>query len=211
MGVKCFMVTHTDRYRLSLRRFVFSSDASKCPGNGGYHNASGPEIAVVTASKDPDGHYNLTRLERENSVPHDDPRWPRKCDGCDYQFTETDEWQVFADAIWLDDAGKEYSMRRRVPGMMWFADWMGDYAKGPDGHCLMVVCPGGGEWCIDGPASNCTMKNDTGPFGKAHRCWVRHGTPPNITVDKNGKTCAAGAGSIIAGKYHGFLRNGEFT
>ncbi len=30
-------------------------------------------------------------------------------------------------------------------------------------------------------------------------------------VDKNGLTCAAGAGSIQAGDYHGFLRDGEFT
>ena len=33
-----------------------------------------------------------------------------------------------------------------------------------------------------------------------------------VTVDKTGgKTSAAGAGSIIAGNYHGFLVNGEFT
>lgn len=32
-----------------------------------------------------------------------------------------------------------------------------------------------------------------------------------ITVDKNGTTCAAGAGSISAGPYHGFLRNGQLV
>lgn len=30
----------------------------------------------------------------------------------------------------------------------------------------------------------------------SNHCWVRHGEPPNVTVDKNG---------------HGFLRNGELT
>jgi hypothetical protein len=29
-----------------------------------------------------------------------------------------------------------------------------------------------------------------------------------LHVDKNGNTCAAGAGSIITGKWHGFLHNG---
>lgn len=147
-----------------------------------------------------------------SGVPHGDPRWPVKCEGCDYHFTENDEWQDFTRQIYVDRAtGKEYTLDERVPGMMWYADWMPAAYKGPDGHCLVVVCPGGREWMIDGQASNCTMKQDVGPYGQAHRCWVRHGTPPNITVDKNGKTCAAGGGSIIAGAYHGFLRNGEFT
>jgi hypothetical protein len=54
-------------------------------------------------------------------------------------------------------------------------------------------------------ASNCTLPGD-----KKHHCWIRHGEVPNLTVDKAGVTCAAGAGSIQAGDYHGFLRNGEF-
>jgi hypothetical protein len=40
---------------------------------------------------------------------------------------------------------------------------------------------------------------------------VRHGEPPQITVDKRGLTCHAGAGSIALGSYHGFLHNGVFT
>lgn len=57
-------------------------------------------------------------------------------------------------------------------------------------------------------ASNCTMPDD-----KNHKCWVRHGRPEDGTlhVDKNGHTCAAGAGSIVAGNYHGFLHNGHLT
>ncbi len=90
---------------------------------------------------------------------------------------------------------------------MWYADWMihtPDQKKfvGPDGHCLVVKTPGG-EWMVDSVAKNCTKPGDLD-----HKCWVRHGTVPNITVDKVGNTCAAGAGSIIAGHYHGFLRNG---
>lgn len=44
-----------------------------------------------------------------------------------------------------------------------------------------------------------------------HKCWCRHGEAPNFTVDKNGVTCIAGAGSIQIGNYHGFLQNGFLT
>lgn len=121
-------------------------------------------------------------------------------------------------------------MRGLPPGAMWFQtiternrpsgpnDWpeegyvkpSPDAARGPsytfaDGEHLTVMTPGG-VWVIDSRASNCTM-----PYDYNHRCWVRHGEPPEITVDKAGTTCAAGAGSIQCGSYHGFLQNGSLT
>lgn len=93
-------------------------------------------------------------------------------------------------------------------GAMWRAVWMpksfrawANQAEPP----LIVRTPGG-DWDIDSRASNCTLKSDL-----LHRCWVRHGAPPNITVDKNGLTCQAGAGSILCDGWHGFLRNGELV
>lgn len=74
-----------------------------------------------------------------------------------------------------------------------------------DGPHLCVMTPGG-RWNIDSRASNCGL-----PYDLEHRCWVRHGEPPNVTVDKNGLTCTAGGGSIQAGPYHGFLRDGSLT
>jgi hypothetical protein len=104
-------------------------------------------------------------------------------------------------------------------GSMYFADWY-HYREEKEGEPvrygfdwdnqftppLMVKTPGG-TWDIDSRASNCTRKDD-----KLHRCWRRHGEPPNITVDKaGGDTCGAGAGSIQCGDYHGFLQNGVLT
>ena len=83
---------------------------------------------------------------------------------------------------------------------LWGWDWDNQFEPP-----LYVITPGG-PWCIDSRASNCTLKED-----RMHRCWVRHGTPPNIHVDKAGVTCRAGAGSIICGKYHGFLHGGSLT
>lgn len=67
---------------------------------------------------------------------------------------------------------------------------------------------------IDGVASNCDKKDD-----RDHRCWIRHGTPPNITVNKDVinqpasalTTCNAGAGSIQTSNWHGMLQNGELN
>jgi hypothetical protein len=75
-----------------------------------------------------------------------------------------------------------------------------------DGRHLNVVLPNGTDWDVDARATNCTMPND-----RNHRCWVRRGDPPDVTVDKNGHTCAAGAGSIAVTGYHGFLHAGKLT
>lgn len=75
-------------------------------------------------------------------------------------------------------------------------------------HAFCAVPPDGHPWQIDGRCSNCTRKDDT-----THRCWVRHGDPETGTlhVDKNGDTCSAGAGSIAAPGWHGYLHHGELV
>lgn len=85
-----------------------------------------------------------------------------------------------------------------------------------DGLSIACVCLGRSDperrhhWYIDYRASNCTMPED-----KNHRCWVRHGTVGDrLTVDKEGLTCKAGAGSFFMGpndEWHGFLKNGKLT
>jgi hypothetical protein len=73
---------------------------------------------------------------------------------------------------------------------MWDAWWMPS-PKGPDGRYLVVRLPGNHEWAIDGPSSQ-------------HRepgAWTRTGTPPRITASP----------SILAGDYHGWLRDGVLS
>lgn len=101
-------------------------------------------------------------------------------------------------SLWLE---RQYKAGRRTPNSKGSTAWH----PGPDGRILSVLTPGG-VWIIDSRASNCTL-----PYDNEHHCWIRHGTPPMITVDKNGNTCQAGAGSIQCGPYHGFLRNGELV
>lgn len=115
------------------------------------------------------------------------------------------------------DTGEIYPQGGLLVGAMWDAFWY----RGDDGlphwpirygvrggTCLIVKTPGG-DWILDSKASNCTAKHENmGEAEGEHFCWVRHGVAPDITVDKNGKTCNAGAGSFMLGGWHGFLRGG---
>lgn len=121
-------------------------------------------------------------------------------------------------AMWFDDYSEPNMPRDAQDWEHLDAEWVAR-VKNPDGSIparhpsfifaegpqLTVMTPGG-RWVIDSRASNCGS-----PYDYNHRCWVRHGEPPMITVDKNGATCSAGAGSIQCGSYHGFLQNGELT
>lgn len=95
-------------------------------------------------------------------------------------------------------------------GDLFWNDWLPEnfYWDNHKGYHLMCVLPNGHEWNIDSRASNCTMPED-----KNHKCWIRHGNPETekVTVNKNGVTCNAGAGSIWIDDYHGFLTDGNLT
>ncbi len=189
--IKCYLVEPTGFEYRSLRRYRSGAEYD-CKGALSYHNA----------------HYHLGKFavaDKRDVPPYDDPRWPTKCETCDYVFTEHDAFQLFNDAVWVrQDSGEEMSLRNAKPGAMWYAFWMesAGFAKGPDGRILIVKTPGG-DWNVDSRATNCTMPNDD-----EHRCWIRSGVPPKVTVNKHGFTCLAGGGSIQARDYHGTLTNG---
>lgn len=75
-----------------------------------------------------------------------------------------------------------------------------------DGWHLFVCLPTGVMVDLTRRASNCDQKTD-----RTHRCWVVHQKDDVLHVDKNGRTCGAGAGSILVGEWHGFLHNGHLV
>ena len=181
-------------------RVYWGDDCPSCGGRGstGYHNAE-----IFLAETDEIADWEL------GGEPSDypDERWPKKCDHCDATPPADAKRQVFRKRRYNTDSGLPEK------GDLYFIDHYGRREGGGcvfhdncDGRHLFAILPNGHEWDIDGRASNCTMPKD-----RVHRCWVRTGEPPNITVGKGGNTCKAGAGSIAAGDYHGFLRNGSFT
>ena len=209
-----FWLENTDRCRFGLRRYS-STAGNTWTCQSGWHEATrvtaeGPAVyKPVAAAEHREHEVGRRTLVASLDTPHDDPRWPVTCDaGCGYRFAEDDHWQDTQHQLYQrTDTGALLTLRDAPPGASWDAWWMPDYWRGPDGIALMVKCPNGHEWHVDSEASNCTRK------GEPHECWVRHGDPrqANLTVDKNGDTCAAGAGSILAGDYHGFLQAGVLT
>jgi hypothetical protein len=210
----CYLLEHTGRVQLHLRRYRSGSEG--CPENAiGYHNRMinvGEELAEWRLENAGD---QLIRLRTNVHDPDEyagDDRWPSAC-ACGEPFRDDDQWQVFTrDIYFVSKAmagaalpeGCDTTLWDCPPGAMWYADWM-SFWRGPDGRCLVVKTPGG-DWMVDGQASNCTKPED-----KEHRCWVRHGDPPKVTAGKDGNTCGAGAGSIGIGEYHGFLEEGVLT
>jgi hypothetical protein len=196
---RCFFLAPTHRYQVSLRRYVSSEAGDRCCASPiGFHEA----VAAIGVEE----HAQQPRCNDPDHADRADPRWPRACTHCGRAFADVDAWQVDFEVLHTrSDGGAETTLRAAPPGAMWDATWMPESYR-VQGRYLIVRLPNGRDWAIDDEASNCTRKGD-----ESHRCWVRHGEPPNLTVDKNGETCAAGAGSILSGDYHGFLRNGVLT
>ncbi len=103
------------------------------------------------------------------------------------------------------DTGEEMLRDNAPVGAVVRATWLESVPSlcGTDGKSYIITTPGG-DWNIDGRASNCGLPDDD-----VHKCWCRHGEAPNFTSNKIGNTCNAGAGSIASGGYHGNLVNGE--
>jgi len=207
--IRCFMIEPSGRARLSLRRYA----AADCPAapKRGYHNAEATLFEVdewLEPSGDSDRKvFRHDGPQRREEVPvgHRD-RWPARC-ACGYAFVESDTWQIFSESLYRrTDSGEIVTLRDAPAGAMWWLTWMEGFFHPQLGTSPLCVMTPGGEWIIDSRCSNCTMPDDYNQ--ERHHCWIAHGLPPDVTVDKAGITCGAGAGSIQAGSYHGFLRNG---
>lgn len=202
--MKCFWLEPTDREKRYLRRYSVGH-RDDCPGPMRYHD----EMAFLDESQetwsDEKRHWIDSGQTARDFAGH--PLWPTHC-ACGYEFTDRDERQLFTSHVYRRiDTDEEMTLRDAPVGAMWDATWHHGWSAmcGPDGRSIICRVPTNHDWCIDGPCSNCTRPNEP------HKCWVRHGEPPNLTVDKNGNTCAAGAGSILTSTWHGFLRNGELV
>jgi len=195
--IRCFLVEPSPRAALYLRRYVSSGEIG-----AHYHEAMSARFRVVDIEiNEEEGWWHVPH----QNISHDEEEWPTHCE-CGYEFKDTDVWQEFVDRIYeaVPPNDGSWAHRELPPGAMFYCNWLTQsfFWDNSSGDCLVVKTPGG-EWVIDARASNCTL-----PDENTHRCWVRHGVPPDITVDKVGHTCSAGAGSILQSGWHGFLRNG---
>jgi len=191
------MLERTNQFRQSLRRFTFST-AGVCPKNPTWGHDATVHLGIETIETDLEG----TIFE----CAHDDPRWPKVCAACGYSFTADDQWQSNTQRLHRTPSGELLRPQEADPGAMWFVPWYDGFYVPQLEHVLAVMLPNKIDWVVDSQANNCTMPDDRRQ--EKHHCWIISGTLPDITAGKGGVTCAAGAGSILAGNWHGFLRNG---
>lgn len=169
-----------------------------CPNMHGYHRASVEYARLPVDVKDFDAAGEPTAEHMAALAV---------CERCGAPRPEDNQPSRSMGRIYNTASGKP------EPGDLYYADWLDCSEREKcvykwtncTGKHLYAVLPNGSMWDINSRANNCTMPEDT-----THRCWVRHGEVPDIHVDKQGHTCAAGAGSIVSGNYHGFLIKGHF-
>ena len=163
-GIPLQIAEVTGRYERMLRRYTYGNDNS-CPAGSMGHNAH-TVIGIIDS-------------EAERSVahgdlwPHDDDRWPKACEKCDYKFTDEDQWQLNDNRICRLPDGTEFtfwgSFGRCAPaGAMLRADWYDEYSDQP-GESWLIALPDGGEWIT-------TQRASGGGY------WEVTGTPPQITA-----------------------------
>lgn len=173
--IKCFVVNPTGQAQVYLRRY---SSGSKCSESGyGYHNAEAM-LDKRPLQLSPEGYVSALPVDKTDS------RWPVRCK-CGYEFTDEDMWQCNQEELYSD--GTDEWRNRDLPvGAMFEVtrEWPW-YWPGDDGKVWTVVTPGG-QWVIDGRASN-------GPENS--RGWNRTGIAPDFRVTP----------SIQCGPYHGYL------
>lgn len=205
---KCFLTERTGKTRLHISVQTMSSSDLPCPkGEGWVHHAQLYLDVTDEVWNEEKGYYDAPKVDlHDDSLP-----WPTHCDACSYAFGSNGEFVSRGagyEAIYRNvETGEEYQTWRDIPGGgIQMAPWLDSMYHAQLGHCFNVKCPDGAWWCPDSRASNCTMPDDFKQ--ERHHCWVIEGELPNISVGKKGPTCAAGAGSIQTGGWHGFLIDG---
>lgn len=176
--IRCFLLHPSLRRRQWLMRR--SHAGSVCRSRNGEHRA---KVRI----EDSDFPNPPPKPEMPEWTRHrDDPRWPTRCDFCDYEFAPADERLLFFRRIYRDGAGSELTLDEAPPGAMWDAWWLGAEFRGRDGFHLAVMTPGG-AWYVDGrsPVTNLY--------------WQRIGTPPHVSVRPS---------NVIPGRYHGWIDEG---
>lgn len=203
----------TSLFERGLRRY----SEERCPtadgghrqlGVFGYHNAY---VYIDNVDlPDPMEGYGDTPSVSDRS----DPRWPVKCDYCDYVFKEPDTWQNWRSRLYTASDGRMFPINNhdapdptppvspsesersphagRLPiGAMYTAPWydmLGKNNRDQPGWPLVVITPGHHPWLVDGDSSN----------GNG---WTRTGQLECLTCSP----------SILTPSYHGHLQNGQLT
>jgi hypothetical protein len=234
-GIRCVFLTPTARVSVILRRYA---SPSKCKQSGmGCHDASvtigeadddgSRALERQHAHDDPRWPaqcpcgYRFTETDARQ-CRHEDL----------FRLGDTDDLVTLRDAPtgamwfapWMSDIDEwrgpdGQTLVVRCPGKHdWVVDARASNCDSPCANCGVAYSAHKqfGAYCSAAERDRAAASGDVtaGEYrryrdARPHKCWIRHGTPPKIHVDKAGVTCGAGAGSIAYPGWHGFLRKGR--
>lgn len=192
MATPCFWIERSGAVRKFGQRCAVYNRAAPCPAGDGRERC-----------------FVRREVPAEATLTEAEALTPTACDACGGDLRDRVCMATKHEYVRRDTGETHWGTSEFGPGAMYDS---GMKYPSSDGLCLAVILPDGHHWHVEAQASNCTMKDDYRQ--ERHHCWVRHGDPRKgepVTVDKNGATCAAGAGSIASGNYHGFLRGSVLT
>src|SRR5882724_2887198 len=123
--IRCFLLEPLARRRRWLMRR--SHEGLPCCSRNGEHRAKveieEAEFPIPAPAKPAEPEWKSHR---------DDPRWPIRCELCDYEFAEGDDRLVFFRRVYRDESGCELILDEAPPGAMWDAWWLGAEFRGRD-------------------------------------------------------------------------------
>lgn len=194
---KCFWAQPSGQKLVTL---VTIANFDTCPGSEEYHRAEAT-VAMLSASE---------RAEREKYwADNQHPEWPTHCDTCRTLIEPEDRIHSIAECLLFErmDTGEFKRLHEFGAGTIFPtpSEWLNlglEWDNLPNRPAYGIKTPGG-IWYPDKRAKNCTLPDD-----REHRCWVIHGEPPNLTINKLGHTCEAGNGSVLLGSWHGSVSDG---
>lgn len=216
----CFWMEETEFAEFGLRRYHAEPNQGGWTCEQGYHTAFvwlGIRMPRGREASEGGSEY-YGDPERLYPVPEDDDRWPTQCSTCDYQFTEDDRRQVWAEQVFDTPHGEMFSRSAMAPhdtvqgvrpGACQHIWW---YVGGPlnpdrpkDGIVLGVHCPRldrEGEtsmWVVDQPSTRSGGYWTRTPVDKTNITTLT--VNPSIAINPPGSPSY----------YHGFLHNGVLT
>lgn len=188
-GTPLFIAEPVGTCRLVLRRFRYGQDA----GDHG-HDAS---VVIAEEAAETAPNADGTRSVTDDRIPHDDPRWPARCD-CGEIFTADDRRQV-NEIPWYEGGGHRFAWGigswDGPAGALIRAPWRDQEGRPA---AWIVFLPNGTTWCTDDRASG-GQRTELGPY------WNVTGTAPDLTVSPSIWDQTPGNG------WHGWIRAGHLV
>lgn len=164
---QCFILETTGYSTLWARRYTSGTYDCECVDRS-YHNNRN-----LFGRRPTEGSVSYDGSSLKDILP-----FPTHC-VCGYEFNDESEWQIFAETEYhIRETGEILFLGDAPDGAIWHAHWLDFHqeSRGIDLKAYQIKI--GGISLVLDDINYCGRKYP-------HKCWIRTGTPPNITLTRN--------------------------